>query len=370
MAKKKNQSRRDNEVKAQSQTEVRETKPSFEIGVRGDEFERRYHRAAMSSYAPADRLLNSLSRESRADKYNFLGLAIPALLILIIALSLTIISRGDIEQQLSVQPSVRTVINGEYFKNLNEVYEQTVPFKDGAVRLCAAIGLCEAPAELPEDPVAGDDSTVPEPPDIPEPIVTQATEPIITTAPPETEPPVTVETEATEPEYYETYIMYATATVNVRFGPSTDEAILGNYVQNEEIEVIAIREDGWAEVLFNGMKAYAYAEYMSETKVKAETTRRRSRTDATTTEPEETTFDDENGDVTSVPEGDGGDITSVPEGDGGGLDPDENDQSPDESVTLEDEPPMDDGGQTTDDGSAESGETTSEDDSDKPWWML
>lgn len=375
MAKKKIQNRRSNseaetQVKADVRTEVGaeggQEKPSFEIGVKGDEFERRYRRAAMSSSAPADRLLNSLSRESSADKYNFLGFAIPAILILIIALSLTIISRGDIEERLNVQPSLKTVINGEYFKNLNDVYEQTVTFKDGAMKLCAAMGLCEAPVEPAEELVPDEEPAPPEPLVTSEPAATQQTEPAVTTAPPETAPPVTVQTEETEPESYETFIMYATATVNIRLGPSTDDAILGNYVQNEEAEVIAIREDGWAEVLFDGIKAYAYAEYLSDSKVEVTTTRRRSRTDATTAEPEDTTFDeDENGEVTFTPDDDSGEPTSVPENGGEQDSGDESADSSDESVTLDDEPYAD-GGQPDGEETPSDGENSS-DENGEPW---
>lgn len=379
MAKKKIQNRRSNseaeaqvkadvraDVRTQVETEGGQEKPSFEIGVKGDEFERRYRRAAMSLSAPADRLLNSLSRESSADKYNFLGFAIPAILILIIALSLTIISRGDIEEQLNVQPSLKTVMNGEYFKNLNDVYEQTVTFKDGAMKLCAAMGLCEAPVEPAEELVPDEEPAPPEPLVTSEPAVTQQTEPAVTTAPPETDPPVTVQTEETEPESYETFIMYATATVNIRLGPSTDDAILGNYVQNEEAEVIAIREDGWAEVLFDGIKAYAYAEYLSDSKVEETTTRRRSRTDATTAEPEDTTFDeDENGEVTFVPDDDSGEPTSVPENGGEQDSGDESADSSDESVTLDDEPYAD-GGQSDGNETPSDGENSSYENGE-PW---
>lgn len=52
MAKKKNPNRRGNpEAETQVNTEVEQEKLSFEIGVKGDEFERRYRRAAMSSSA-------------------------------------------------------------------------------------------------------------------------------------------------------------------------------------------------------------------------------------------------------------------------------------------------------------------------------
>ena len=371
MAKKKNPNRRGNpestaynpkfnEPRA-DKPETHEAKPSFEIGVKGDEFERRYRRAAMKSSAQADRLLNSLSRESSADKYNFLGFAIPALLILIIALSLTIISRGDIEEQLNVLPSVKTVVNGEYFKNLNEVYEQTVPFENGAVKLCAALGLCEAPAEPDEEPVPDGNPTIPEPDVTPQPEVTQQTEPTapaVTTVPPETDPPQTVQTEETEPESYETYTMYANATLNIRFGPSTDDAILGYFAQNDPVEVITIRSDGWAEILYNDTKAYAYAEYLSDSEVEVTTTRRRSRSDATTTEPEpDETVSDDDGDVTSVPEDDGGETEPT----------DENEQHEDETVSLDDEQPQDDGGGPTGGEPLPDGGETSPDENGEPW---
>ncbi len=367
MAKKKNSDRRGNPESTaynpkSNKPETRETKPSFEIGVKGDEFERRYRRAAMKSSAQADRLLNSLSRESSADKYNFLGFAIPALLILIIALSLTIISRGDIEEQLNVQPSVKTVVNGEYFKNLNEVYEQTVPFENSAVKLCAALGLCEAPpAEPDEEPVPDDIPTVPEPDVTPQPEVTQQTEPTapaVTTVPPETDPPLTVQTEETEPESYETYTMYANATLNIRLGPSTDDAILGYFSQNDPVEVITIRSDGWAEILYDGVKAYAYAEYLSDSEVEVTTTRRRSRSDATTTEPEpDEAVSDDDGDVTSVPEDDGGETEPT----------DENEQHEDETVTLDDEQPQDGGGESTGSEPLPDGGETAPDENGENW---
>lgn len=327
-----------------------EEKASFELGVKGDEFERKYRRAAMSSSVPADRLLNSLSRESSADKYNFLGFAIPALIIVITALSLTVISRGDIEERLNVQPSLKTVVNGEYFKNLNEVYEQTVPFKDAAARLCASLGLCEAPAE-PDKPVPDEEPVPPSPDFSAEQVVTKTAEPVATAAPSETEPPVTVQTEETEPESYETYTMYAGATLNIRFGPSTDDAILGYFIQNDPIDVITIREDGWAEILYNGMKAYAYSEYMSDSEVKTTTTRRRSRSDASTTvnEPEETTFSgDENGGATTVPDGGSGEPASAYDNDGGEHDPHGETASSDNEQSDGSEIPSDGGGQPTD----------------------
>lgn len=353
MAKKKNSGR----VKDQAAEEIKEIEqsPSFEIGVKGDDFDRKYRRAAKRETIPADRLLNELSRESRADKYNFMGFAIPSLLILIIALSLTIISRGDIEEQLNIRPSPATVISGAYTRNLNEVFEDTVPFKSMAVRLCAALGLCEEPLPEPEEPLPNEEDIPPES----EPVVTQATtaetEPSVTTTP-ATEPPVTaLTTEETEPETYETYVMYASATLNIRLGPSTEDAILGYFNQNEPIDVIQIRDDGWAEILYNGMKAYAYAEYMSESEVEVTTTKRRSRTEATTTEPEpdETTTPDGEEDVTTSPD-EGEDAVTSPEDNGG------EEQPPDEDMDIPDE-------EETSGGEGVSDETDNTQDNGEPW---
>lgn len=359
MAKKKNRGR----ANSQADVEIKEAEqsPSFEIGVKGDDFDRKYRRAAKSETVPADRLLSELSRESRADKYNFMGFAIPALLIFIIALSLTIISRGDIEEMLSIRPSPATVISGAYTQNLNEVFEDTVPFKNAAAKLCAALGLCEKPAPEPEEPLPGEVDV----PFEPEPVVTQPTtaetepsaaitsetEQSVTSAP-EPDLPVTVTTtEETEPETYETYIMYATGTLNIRLGPSTEDAILGYFSQNEPIDVIQIRDDGWAEILYNGMKVYAYAEYMSDSEVEVTTTRRRSRTDATTEpEPDETDVPDEDSDVTTAPDEDEGDVTSPEDGGEDELSDDDVDV-PDESETL-----GGDGGSDETDGSSENGE--------------
>ncbi len=288
-------SRREMPVK---KTVSKET-PSFEMGVKGDDFDRKYSRAARSGTAPADRLLYELSRETSADKYNFIGFAIPSLLIFVIALSLTVISRGDTEELLNVSPAFSTVVSGEYAKNLNDVFEDTVPFKEGVVKLCAALRLCEdeEQGQSPyEEPEPEDDALLPEPDDEqPATPATEPTEPEVT-AVPATEPPVTVLTvESTEPESYETYVMYASAALNIRLGPSVDDAIVGYFSQNDPIDVIAIRSDGWAEILYNGMKAYAYAEYISDSEVEVTTTKRESRTDATTAEQEP--------EITSAPDG-------------------------------------------------------------------
>ena len=67
------------------------TSPETAFGGRDPEFDKKYHRAANESFVKADKLLNELSRETEADKYNFLGFAIPALIIMIAAVSFALV---------------------------------------------------------------------------------------------------------------------------------------------------------------------------------------------------------------------------------------------------------------------------------------
>lgn len=290
--------------------------PKFEIGVKGDDFDLKYRRAYAGKTADADRLLSDLSRESKADKYNFLSFAMPAVLVIIIALSLSIVSRGDIEESIEAVPfSAENFISGRYAANLNKVYESTTPFGGVIDKIAAALGFCTKPPEEEPDtlPMAPDDVDVPA-------VTTQmtsdetptmavsetVTEPTVTTVPTTQAPTLPTPEETTEPEVYETTIMYASATLNIRFGPTISDAILGYYNKGDEVEVIAIRDDGWAEVLFNDFKAYCSSDYLSEERIKAETTTRQSRTEATTAtdEPEPTTQppEDESQPETAVPQ--------------------------------------------------------------------
>lgn len=268
---------------------------NFDVDADYDGFDKRYRRAVAESAVSTNRLLSDLSRESKADKYNFLGAFIPAVLIIILSLSFVFISRGDIEELFDVRLSAKTILDGSYTERLNYIYENTLPFSDGIKAAGAMLGFCEKPASQdgtsPEDqaeaPIEQPQPNEVAVPEVTIPAATVSEPPVITTTPPQTEEVTPATTVETEPEVYDTYTMYASATLNVRFGPSTEDAILGYYNQNDPVEVIEIRDDGWAAVLFDGHKAYAHGDYLSKKKVEV-TTRKRS-TEATTTQESEIT---------------------------------------------------------------------------------
>ncbi len=276
------------ETKAPVQ-EVKEPEvPKFEIGVKGDEFDIKYTRAASKSSHDADKLLQELSRESKADKFNFLSLALPLVIIVIAALSFAFVSRGDIEEMFVYNFSLNTLVDGSYTNQLDEIYHETLPFKEGIQRIGAWLGFVEGKPEEPE----------PIEPDLPEVILPEVTEPLVTTTeatttteettttpPTTTETPTTTTTEATIPD---TYVLYASATVNIRLEPSTDSMILGYFIANDEVNVIELRSDGWAKIYYSDMIAYCYGEYLSETTVETTVRVNGSRTEATeeTEEPE------------------------------------------------------------------------------------
>lgn len=280
-----------------------------------DEFGKRYRRAVAEAAMPTNRLLNDLSRETRADKYNFIGAFIPIILIIILAISFAFISRGDIEELFLTEPSVKTVLNGSYTENLNSVYESTLPFSTKLKTIGAMLGFCDKPTpdvtepdgpghEIPNNIPSNDDVIVPEEdvivPEVTDP-VDLAAEPVITT-PFTTEEVTPATTGETEPEEYDTNTMYATATLNIRSGPSTEDTILGQYNRNDPVEVIEILDNGWAAVLFDGRRAYAHSSYLSKNKT------HRSSTEATTTEDttEEAVTDDAfpEAEITDLPQDD------------------------------------------------------------------
>lgn len=328
--------------------------PTFEIGKKGDEFDRMYTRAVREKTADADRLLKDLSRESKADKFNFLDAILPLLLIVFAALTFGVVSRGDIEELFTVSFSKETLLDGSYTAQLDRIYNDTLPFGEEIAYIGSFFGFGEQQKptpdeeELPEIPPEEEDPVVSEP-IVTEPAVTTPPETAATTEPttePEpavtepltymmetnakvnvrtepsadaerldrfekgelvevleilengwakilygdgyayvfaeylsavdgAEPPTVTETTAAESEVvpdgteetgddveYEITVMYATSTVNIRLEPSTDSAILGYFIINEAVDVVEMRSDGWAKILYNGMTAYVYSEYL------------------------------------------------------------------------------------------------------------
>lgn len=249
----------ENSAISESKPEV----PKFEIGKKGDEFDIKYSRATSLNSREADHLLQDLGRESKADKFNFLSLALPLVIIVVLSLSFGFVSRGDIEEMFSVKFNTSTVIDGSYFAQLDDIYNETLPFKDGIQKLGAWLGFVEAPKAPPQE-LPEEEPVIPDEP-IETPVVTTTeattTEEITTTPPTTTEAPTTSETEATIPE---TYTLYATATVNIRLAPSSDSAIMGYFEAGDAVEMIELSDDGWAKIYYNGMIAYCYGEYLTD----------------------------------------------------------------------------------------------------------
>lgn len=84
-----------------------------------------------------------------------------------------------------------------------------------------------------------------------------------------------VESEASEPETSEpkftvtevTATKYATQSVNVRSGPSTDYDKIGGLTTNQEVQVTGQASTGWWRIQYNGSEAYVSDKYLSDSKV-------------------------------------------------------------------------------------------------------
>ncbi|MCD7823196.1 MAG: SH3 domain-containing protein [Oscillospiraceae bacterium] len=284
--KKKNVSIQPEEIKAPEANA-----PEFEIGQKGDEFDISYSRAVRNANADTDELLSDLSQEQGADRYNFLGFAIPVLVLLFFAISFILINRSDFSEVHTVKLSTSTVMDGSYLSSLTEAYNTTLPFGDGLSEMGELLGLAPKTddEEEEEEPVEEEPAV-----EVEEPVVT---EPAVTTVVTTTEIITTATTEVTEEEIPDTYVMYASGTLNIRLEPSSEAMILGYFSINNEVNVIEIREDGWAEIYYSGIRAYVDADYLSEDKVvvtttteaTTEVTTTEATTEATTTVPEETT---------------------------------------------------------------------------------
>ena len=95
-----------------------------------------------------------------------------------------------------------------------------------------------------------------------------STEPhtVATTTP--TTNPIT-DTPTTEPTVTFTDVnetVYATGTVNIRSGPDEDCEKLGSLSKGESVKRIAVGNNGWSRVEYNGKTAYIYSSYLSTTK--------------------------------------------------------------------------------------------------------
>lgn len=255
--------------------------PKFEIGVKGDEFDLKYTRAAAAKTSDADSLLRGLSKETRISGYNLLNFAVLLLVIIALALSFAFLSRGDKPPKLSAA----SLFNGDYTAELSEYYKDTLPLGRAFRTLGAYLGLGEMPEPEPPEP---DDSYIPEPPPVTT-AATTVTEPPVTTAPPETTPPPTTpapETTTVMTEPPETHIMYASRTAEIRLLPDENSMIMGYFSRNDEVEVIETGDDGWASIWYNGLVAYVSSDDLAERKTRSRST---TVTDPPETEPPVTT---------------------------------------------------------------------------------
>ena len=255
--------------------------PKFEIGVKGDEFDLKYTRAAAAKTSDADSLLRGLSKETRISGYNLLNFAVLLLVIIALALSFAFLSRGDKPPKLSAA----SLFNGDYTAELSEYYKDTLPLGRAFRTLGAYLGLGEMPEPEPPEP---DDSFIPEPPPVTT-AATTVTEPPVTTAPPETTPPPTTpapETTTVMTEPPETHTMYASRTAEIRLLPDENSMIMGYFSRNDEVEVIETGDDGWASIWYNGLVAYVSSDDLAERKTRSRST---TVTDPPETEPPVTT---------------------------------------------------------------------------------
>lgn len=234
--------------------------PAFEIGRKGDEFDRMYTKAVREKTADADRLLKDLSRESKADEFNFLDAILPFLIIVFAALTFGVVSRGDIEEMFTTSFSAQSIFDGTYTSQLDKIYSETLPFGEEIAYIGSFFGFGEQEKPKP------DEEEIPEiPPEEEEPVITEpiVTEPVVTT-PPETVT-TTVTTTESEPLVTEpaTYMMITNARVNIRAEASADGERLGRFDEGEPVEVIDIGYGGWAKIVYGDGYAYVFAEYLS-----------------------------------------------------------------------------------------------------------
>lgn len=61
-------------------------------------------------------------------------------------------------------------------------------------------------------------------------------------------------------------MVYATETVNIRSGPSTDHKKLGQLKRGDSVKRTGVGDNGWSRVQYNGHTAYIFTSYLSTTK--------------------------------------------------------------------------------------------------------
>ncbi len=76
--------------------------------------------------------------------------------------------------------------------------------------------------------------------------------------------------EPTEPEASDASVDLTTVgkvlgrRVNVRSGPSTGDGVIGQVVQDQEVEILGYADNGWAHILLNGEEGYMSGDFIQE----------------------------------------------------------------------------------------------------------
>ena len=125
----------------------------------------------------------------------------------------------------------------------------------------------EAPETTPE-PTTTPEETTPEPTTTPEETTTEPTTAATTAATTEATTKKTSKDDYTVESMSETQ-MYATMSLNVRKGPSTDFGKIGALAEGEEVTVTGRASTGWYQVSYKGQTGYVSNLYMSATPVAA-----------------------------------------------------------------------------------------------------
>ena len=59
-------------------------------------------------------------------------------------------------------------------------------------------------------------------------------------------------------------IVYATTGVNVRSGADISSTVIGGLKKGERIQRVAVGDNGWSKVLYNGKNAYVFSQYLTK----------------------------------------------------------------------------------------------------------
>ena len=230
-----------------------------------------------------DVFLSGLSKEARSGAYDFLDFAVIASIVLILGISFLVIKRDS--DTVAPKITVQKIISGEYLRDVSKYYSESLPLKSEL----AMLGNFFDGFEAVDFGFGKKDSYTPTPP------ASTSASTSATTTVSETTATVTSSEIPTETEIPETFIMYATASVNVRIGEGPEFPIIGYLSRGDEVEVVENLPSGWSKILYRGDEAYVSTEYLSDepasTQAPVWTTADTEPTEEETSLPEDTSSD-------------------------------------------------------------------------------